>query len=60
MQIDILSVDNATVFGSDILTTDEDTSVTTTVTELLANDSDVEGPLSLCFQPAAINNLPLY
>ncbi|AGF76989.1 hypothetical protein UWK_00404 [Desulfocapsa sulfexigens DSM 10523] len=33
------------MFGADILTTDEDTSVTTTVTELLANDSDVEGPL---------------
>gem|GEM_PF-2278310 len=45
LQIDILSVDDATVFGADILTTDEEVSVTTTVTALLANDSDVEGPL---------------
>jgi VCBS repeat-containing protein len=53
LQIDILSVDDSTLFGADSLTTDEEVSVSTTVAELLANDSDVEGPLSFVALGAA-------
>ena len=46
LQIDVLSVDDATIFGTDALSTDEELSVSTTVAELLVNDSDIEGPLT--------------
>ena len=45
LDIDVVPVDDATVFGADILTTDEEVAVSTTIDVLLANDSDVEGPL---------------
>lgn len=41
--IEVTSVDDAPVAGDDSFTTNEDTPLTITVAEVLANDSDVEG-----------------
>jgi hypothetical protein len=46
LTLDVLSVDDATVFGADTLVTDEEVSVSTSVVELLANDSDMDGVLT--------------
>lgn len=57
LQIDVLSVNDPAVFGADTLTTDEEVAVSTTVAALLANDSDVEGPLTFVGLGAAFHGI---
>ncbi len=45
LALDILAQNDATQFGADVFTTLEEKSVLTTVADLLANDTDVDGPL---------------
>ncbi|BHH84967.1 tandem-95 repeat protein [Desulforhopalus sp. 52FAK] len=50
LDLDILSMDDPTSFGADVFTTQEEQALITSVSELMANDADVDGSGELQFK----------